>query len=38
MCAVVSKAIEWRRYKNALMRQHHLKGAPAANTLKKAPD
>jgi hypothetical protein len=30
MCAAVTKAIEWRRFKNSLMKQYHLKGAPVA--------
>jgi len=31
MCAVVNKSIEWRRYKNSLLRQYHLKGAGKPN-------
>jgi hypothetical protein len=36
MCAAVTKAIEWRRFKNSLMKQYQLKGAPAAVKQRKA--
>ena len=36
-CGAVQKSVEWRRFKNSLMKQYHLKGAPAAAKLVADP-
>jgi hypothetical protein len=38
MCVAVNKAIEWRRFKNSLLKQCHLKGAAAAAKPKNTPE
>jgi hypothetical protein len=38
MCVAVNKAIEWRRFKNSLLKQSHLKGVSAAARPKNAPE
>ena len=35
MCVAVNKNIEWRRFKNSLLKQYHLKGAAGAAKPKK---